>query len=198
MEPVLFDADNNDREKHHQRQGGGDDDLACHRKRVGNKADKVGDQNKEEDRKHQREKPHARLAGGGAHHASDEFVRHFGHGLQAPRHPRAAPRADRDQKTGQSDRQQHVETGIGQGNVMTPDQNRHDGMQGKLVDRVDRRSRFCRHVLKSPSSSASLRGLNRRPASGSAPQRGVPFGSRSRAPHVFIRRVCARQGRIEL
>src|SRR3984957_20359568 len=31
-----------------------------------------------------------------------------------------------------------------------------------------------------------------------APQRGVPFGLRSRAPHVFIRRVCARQGRIAL
>src|SRR5580692_662106 len=51
---------------------------------------------------------------------------------------------------------------------MAPDQNRDDGMQGKLVDRIDRRSRLCRHVLWSSSSSASLRRL-KRPASGSAP-----------------------------
>ncbi len=44
-------------------------------------------QNKEEDREDEREKPHAGLARGGAHHAGDEFVGHFGHGLQAARHP---------------------------------------------------------------------------------------------------------------
>ena len=84
--PVLFDADDDDGEKHHQRQGGGDDDLARHGERVGNEADQIGQQDEEEDREHEREKPHAGFAGGGAHHAGDELVGHFGHGLQAARH----------------------------------------------------------------------------------------------------------------
>src|ERR1700677_3963947 len=129
---------------------------------------KLPSKTKKKMQKTNRKNPNTRLAGGGAHHASHELVGHLRHGLQAARHAWAATRAHRDQKAGECHRQQHEETRIGQGDVMAPDQNREDGMQGKLVDRIDRRSRLCRHVLWSSSSSASLRGL-KRPPSGSAP-----------------------------
>ena len=145
--PCSLHADDDDGEKHHERERGGDDDLARHRERIGNEADQIGQQDEKEDREDKREKTHARLAGGGADHAGDELVSHFGHGLQPAGNTGAAARAERDQEAGEGDRQQHIEAGIGQGDVMASDFNRNHGMNGELVDRIDRRSRLCRHAL---------------------------------------------------
>ena len=87
------------------------------------------------------------FAGGRSHHAGDELVGHLGHRLHAAGHAGASPGADRDQEAGEGDRQQHIQPGIGQRDVMMGDGNLHDRMNGELLDRIDRRSRLGRHVV---------------------------------------------------
>jgi len=66
--------------------------------------------------------------------------------LQPARNARAAAGARRHQQADDSDRDQHVERGIRQREIVPGDANRNDRRNGELFDRVDRRSRFPCHV----------------------------------------------------
>ena len=99
-------------------------------------------------REHEREETHTVLARGRAHDAGDELVGHLGERLHAARNAGAAARTDRRDKAAHRHREQHVEAGIRQREIaVSAIGDRDDRVDRELLDRVDRRARFGRHVL---------------------------------------------------
>ena len=132
-----------------------------------------------------------RLAGGGAHHAGDEFVGHFGHRLQAAGHARAAPRADRHQQRRRARPRAACRGRNWSGRRRGPP---------TWIDTIGDEWQNCSiGLIAGPASVATSSSPRRRPLVAPAaprPPRGVPFGPGGRAPHVFIRRVAPDKGEL--
>src|SRR6516164_2723537 len=137
FQAVFVDAIDQYREEHEQRERGRDDDLACDREGVRNDADQVRDQDKHEQRVHQREELHAFLAGGGAYHAGHELVAQFGHRLQAAGNQLLASKTANRQQANYRHRDQHIGRGIGEVDGVIADlTDLEEVVDLELVDRV--------------------------------------------------------------
>src|SRR6516225_3152748 len=137
FQAVFVEAIDQYREEHEQRERGRDDDLACDREGVGNDADQVRDQDKHEQRVHQREEPHAIHAAGGADHVGYELVAQFGHRLETAGYQLLASKAANRQQENYRHRDQHIGRGIGEvDGVIANLSDLKEVVDFELVDRV--------------------------------------------------------------